>query len=265
MSMGPIDPRHSFPGRPNEPFFFGRGGKRMTPEDITLRRRLGLQQLQQGIDTSPVGHWTAGLARVANSLAGRLEMNRADKAADRNADESRSVVEALLSGQPSANGGDPIAAALANPYVDDSAQSLAVKMWEQRNPRPSAPPEIIELAQIANDPARPEYERQAAADRIRAVNDPFITFSGPSFGYAGPQSEFATALGGGQANATPPATLPPDFDFSDPTVENTPAPTLGANGMPATLTRQQYQAVVAAKGQAATDAWARRNGIRVQD
>jgi hypothetical protein len=48
-----------------------------------------------------------------------------------------------------------------------------------------------------------------------------------------------------------------------PTTQNTPAPQLGANGMPTTLSRQQYQAVVQSMGQAETDAWARRNNIRV--
>lgn len=48
-----------------------------------------------------------------------------------------------------------------------------------------------------------------------------------------------------------------------PTIENTPAPQLGANGMPTSLTRAQYQAVVQRMGQAETEAWARRNNIRV--
>lgn len=46
---------------------------------------------------------------------------------------------------------------------------------------------------------------------------------------------------------------------------NTPAPQLGANGMPTSLTRAQYQAVVNSMGQAETEAWARRNNIRVVD
>lgn len=50
-----------------------------------------------------------------------------------------------------------------------------------------------------------------------------------------------------------------------PSIANTPAPQLGANGMPTTLTRQQYQAVVNSMGQADTEAWARRNNIRVVD
>lgn len=40
-----------------------------------------------------------------------------------------------------------------------------------------------------------------------------------------------------------------------------PAPATDANGMPATLTRAQYDAVVNVKGKAATDDWMRRNNI----
>jgi hypothetical protein len=47
------------------------------------------------------------------------------------------------------------------------------------------------------------------------------------------------------------------------TIQNTPAPELGANGMPQVLSRQQYQATVASMGQAATDAWMQRNNIRM--
>lgn len=50
-----------------------------------------------------------------------------------------------------------------------------------------------------------------------------------------------------------------------PSIANAPAPQLGANGMPTTLTRQQYQAVVNSMGQADTEAWAQRNNIRVVD
>lgn len=50
----------------------------------------------------------------------------------------------------------------------------------------------------------------------------------------------------------------------EPTIENTPPPQLGANGMPSVLTRQQYQAIVQAKGKEATDAWVERNNVTVE-
>lgn len=48
-----------------------------------------------------------------------------------------------------------------------------------------------------------------------------------------------------------------------PSISNTPAPQTGDNGFPATLTRDQYQAVVNEMGQAETDAWMARNNVRL--
>lgn len=48
-----------------------------------------------------------------------------------------------------------------------------------------------------------------------------------------------------------------------PTIQNTPAPQLGANGIPAVLTRAQYQATVNALGKEATDAWMQRHGVQL--
>jgi len=52
-------------------------------------------------------------------------------------------------------------------------------------------------------------------------------------------------------------------ELDPPSINNTPAPQTGASGFPATLTRDQYQAVVAQMGQAATDAWMARNNVRL--
>jgi len=48
-----------------------------------------------------------------------------------------------------------------------------------------------------------------------------------------------------------------------PTMQNTPAPQLNAQGNPVSLSRAQYQAIVAEMGQSATDDYLRRNNIRV--
>lgn len=44
---------------------------------------------------------------------------------------------------------------------------------------------------------------------------------------------------------------------------NGPAPQLNAQGVPASLTRQQYEATVRAMGKQQTDAWMQRHGIRL--
>src|SRR5690606_41184503 len=72
MTVAPL------PGQ--QPFLWGRGGKRMSMDDIALRRRLAAQQMAQGSDYSPVGHWTQGLAGVANGLACSVDIGRGDRA-----------------------------------------------------------------------------------------------------------------------------------------------------------------------------------------
>lgn len=47
------------------------------------------------------------------------------------------------------------------------------------------------------------------------------------------------------------------------TTQNTPAPSLGPNGMPQMLSRQQYQAVVNSLGKAKTDEWIAKNNVQV--
>lgn len=76
--------------------------------------------------------------------------------------------------------------------------------------------------------------------------------------WQGPVPVSRSTLGGGLATA-PVGRLTP----IQPTIENTAPPQLNANGMPAQLTRDQYAAVVQRMGQAETEAWARRNNIRV--
>lgn len=62
------------------PFQWGSGGKKLTPEQVKRQREIAAALMQSGTDTSPVGHWTQGLARVAQALVGRIVENRAERA-----------------------------------------------------------------------------------------------------------------------------------------------------------------------------------------
>lgn len=69
------------PRNPLESFIWGEGGAALTPEEIASRRKIEAA-LTGKIDTSPVGHWTQGLARVADAFAGavrRGQLNSAEK------------------------------------------------------------------------------------------------------------------------------------------------------------------------------------------
>lgn len=116
-------------------FIWGGGGRRRTMDDIALDRRLAQQQMAMGSDFSPVQHWTQGLARVANGLAGGLRMRQADEAASETQAAQDAVLEALIAGNTMEGGADPVAAALADPELRD----LGVAMWKARQPKPVEP------------------------------------------------------------------------------------------------------------------------------
>lgn len=62
--------------QPMSPFTWGANGEQLTPEQLSKRRQLISALMPQGPDFSPVGHWTQGLARVANAAAGNIAANR---------------------------------------------------------------------------------------------------------------------------------------------------------------------------------------------
>lgn len=258
-----------FPGRPNEPFFFGRGGKRRTAEDIALERRLAAQQLATGADFSPVQHWTQGLARVANGVAGGLRMRGADKMAEERAAGQQQSIEALLANYDPASGApDPVAAALADPEL----RQLGMAMLEARTPKPVQPTEFERLLTARGIvPGSPEWN--TSLDRyISGKSDPIITVTLPGGGiFNGPQSELANVLQGGRGqvpSGSPPATLPPDFNFDEP-VSNDDGGRILQNALQrGSITRADANRALGAfgpNGQAEFNAWVRTNNIRVTD
>lgn len=90
----------------------------------------------------------------------------------------------------------------------------------------------------------------------------------PQGGYLQGFDNMGRPLDAGSAGNIPPP--PPGFQIeggqqmSAPNMMNTPAPDLGANGMPQVITREQYQVLVSAKGKEATDAMMARNNIQVR-
>ena len=263
----------------NEPFIWGEGGRRMTPEDIALQQQIAEQQRLAGADFSPVGSIWEGLGRVGQGVMSGIGQRDARRASEANAAESDAVLQALLSGETSSEVGiDPVMAALANPNISEQVRGLAEMEYKRRNPAPGKDPEAVVLARIANDPNRPQAERVAAAERLTGINDPFTSLIVGGNTVMGRQSQVQQALQGGGGLASgggpQPGTVEDGFVFrggnpSDQsnwepvTTSNTTAPQQGANGIPSQLSLQQYMATVNAMGKEATDAWIARNNVRV--
>lgn len=209
-----------------EPFVYGAGGRRMTPQDIAREREIAASLTQ--LDFSPVRSPWQGLARVAGNAVGALRERKADKASQSNADYSAQIAQSLLnpSGTPSAsapsgaasstvpggNNSAQLMQVMADPYADRNVKALAQMQLEQQQKMAMKQfefqnrelPEVAQLARLANDPMQPEWMRKAAADRVTAMNDPMQIIPGINGGtYVGRESGLAGAMGGEMAVPAP--------------------------------------------------------------
>lgn len=82
-------------------------GEMATPEAIDRKRKMAQMLALKGSDTSPVGHWSQGAARIVDALSGGLDELRAD-ALEKN---SSKFAQSALDGIAGALGGGGSAAA----------------------------------------------------------------------------------------------------------------------------------------------------------
>lgn len=112
-------------------------GPTLTPEQVARKRAIAEQLAQSGMDYSPVQHWTQGLARVANALAGNLEESRADKAEKEGSDVAKKAFDdALAEKDPQARMTKLLAVA-DNPWASKAAQSYLSAEMAKTSPEPT--------------------------------------------------------------------------------------------------------------------------------
>jgi spore germination cell wall hydrolase CwlJ-like protein len=104
---------------------------------VAQRRKLAMLLMQQGMDTSPIQHWTQGAARVAQALMGGYEMNRADQsekdAEAKKAEFYSSFIPGAAAPAAAPAGNQRMAAALAAPSTNG-------KVYSNDEPSPLDPP-----------------------------------------------------------------------------------------------------------------------------
>jgi hypothetical protein len=83
------------------PFIWGEGGAQLTPEQIAQQRKV-LQALMGKTDTSPVGHWTQGAARIADAIGDVIQDKRLDAAEKENVTYNTDIINSLLGGASAA-------------------------------------------------------------------------------------------------------------------------------------------------------------------
>lgn len=202
-------------------FVWGKGGRRMTPEQVAEEQARAEAMMAAGADYSPVGSWTQGLARMSQGLLGGLQARKANKAAEANAEESNAVMQALLAGSTGGKGAsrDAVVAAMLNPNISKDARGFAESEWGRMNPKPQAPTEFERTLQASGVmPGSPQWT-QAMAGKVRNTIDPeiIVPLPGGQGTYVGPRSGLVNVMGGGDPASIGqgglPPVLPPDFDF----------------------------------------------------
>lgn len=191
FDMRPLD--YSTPGigdgvsQPAAPFVWGQGGARLSPEQIAREQDVAAALLASGSDTSPVGHWTQGLARSLNGLMGGIRQNRANKREEAaNADRTAMIAQML--------GPDNADLAGAVSSGDRVLAGLAGDVLERRNPKPASPTDLQRNYEWLAGQGRTD---EANALITKATQDnPWITATLPDGNfYSGPARGLASAFG----------------------------------------------------------------------
>lgn len=277
---------------PQQPFIWGSGGRRLTPEDIALQRQVAEQQRMAGADFSPVGSVWEGLGRVVSGLSSSYSREQARREGERNAAESQSIAELLMGQGDGAPDNNAVLQALVNPYVSDEVRGLANMQWQRMNAAAEA---SSPLGKIAADegyqPGTAEFN-----NRVRQLNaieqqKAYAVDAGGALVVRDPETgayRYAVAPEGlaAQINSQQPSSnIPPEAiealrrgEGSPAQFDETfgagsaarvmgmggiPAPELDASGNPASLTAAQYQAIANALGVNEAADYVARNGIMV--
>lgn len=122
------------------------------PEARKRKSRLAEIMLQQGMDASPVQHWTQGAARLAQALVGGSMAGQAGREESAERAEGARVLTEALGGAGGPNK-DRIAALLANPATADVGQKLAVEALSPQK----APNSMREFEMAQNNPAYAQF------------------------------------------------------------------------------------------------------------
>lgn len=193
----------------SDPFQWGAGGRRMTPDAIEREREIAAAMM--GMDYSPIASPWQGLARVAENVTGALRSKSADKSERANMDYSEQILQQLQGDKAGAIS----AQAMADPYLPPQLQKFAQMQWERANPKPPQPTEMqrnYDWLKIG----KPERAEQY----LDGIIDPEIIVPMPEGPYVGPRSQLSRTLGeGGGLQSGPvggaPPTAPPQGGYVD--------------------------------------------------
>jgi hypothetical protein len=107
----------------------------MTPQQAKSKRSVAQALLGEGMDTSPVGHWTQALARVVQGGVGGYQQGAADRGeAEGRRDVNARLTKALTNKAPLS---ETATSLMGNPWSEETGQSLAVTAMKQNADDPN--------------------------------------------------------------------------------------------------------------------------------
>ena len=159
-----------------------------SPQDVSARKKFALDLLKQGMDASPVQHWSQAVARAIQGTAGGYFAKEAD-------DESKAEQAKAMAGLLSTLQG----------------QSTATQSGEPPLPQPTAGPRSASMPPVVNPP--PDAPSPYKVAGMPPPTNSQDTFRTPLDSMAPRQQGLAalsTAMGGAppMSGATPPGAIP---------------------------------------------------------
>jgi hypothetical protein len=122
----------------------------LSPEQVKSKRSVAQALLGKGMDTSPVGHWTQALARVAQGGLGGYEQGSADQGErDGRRDVNARLTKALTSKAPLS---ETATSLMGNPWSEEAGQDMAVTSMK------------LDAKQAADDPNKDYRVRAEQAE-----------------------------------------------------------------------------------------------------
>lgn len=199
-----------------QPFVWGAGGAKMTPEEVAVLRAQG--EGMAAADFSPVGHWTQGLGRALTNLEGGMKVKKAREGREANDAVDAEIRAALLGGDVTP---EMLGAALMDPSASDATRGYAGMMFKATQPKPREMTQIEKIMTARGiQEGSPEWNATLDAALLNET-DPMGSIQGPNLSAYGRQSFLANLVqeGGGQssgAGQTPPPPAAVEFLRQNP-------------------------------------------------
>lgn len=182
----------------NQPFVWGAGGARLTPEQLLAEQEMARDRMKS--DYSPVSSVWQGLGRVADNWLGALDARRLDKEQAATTERSNSVLQGLMN---SPDQGSLISAA-SDPYLNSGARDVAALLLKNSLPKRKEYDDFQN--RLIEGGILPGTQEWIDANRGAAMNtsDPIINATVGGRDFFGPRSLLQSEIGkGGDPQISP--------------------------------------------------------------